>query len=403
MIVDDNRANRLILEEMLTNWGMHPSVYDNAASALEAMESNRDTPFGLLVTDVNMPDMSGYEMLQSAEQASLLANTPTIVLTSSGRQGDLKLCRELGVASRLMKPVKQSELFDAIVMALGVNAAQSPPPRPETDVAPLAPMRILLVEDNLVNQKLAANLLALDGHHHTVASDGQQAVDIVTSGESFDVILMDVQMPRLDGHEATQAIRDWEREQHCSAHTIIAMTAHAMKGDRQKCLDSGMDDYLAKPIRINLLRQKLRDLSQSAALPDSDASRRDPPSITLAAEPIISLDEYFHLGLSNVSGDHQMYADLLQLYVREAKQIRRHLEQAVEQGDYTACPRLLHTLKGASMSVGLKPMILACKAGEEIPVEQDAALHAAIDEIQSVLHQTLGRIEQWQTHHASAS
>ena len=400
LVIDDNATNRLILDEMLTNWGMHPSCVEDGESALSQLRLHRDSPFGLVVTDVNMPGMSGYDMVRQAVQSDLLIHTPVVVLTSSGREGDLQLCRELGVASRLMKPVKQSELFDSIVTALGVNAAEPIEQTKYPAATPIRSINVLVVEDNSVNQKLAGGLLAKDGHEYTIAADGRRAVELITGGETFDVVLMDIQMPVMDGLAATEAIRRWEFDNDRPPHKIIAMTAHAMKGDEQRCLDAGMDDYLAKPIRTERLREKLADLSgpphsdatESAGQNDTAEQTRELMMDHWAAVPI---DDFFRLGIDNVSGDQQMYADLLSLYVREAHQIERQLHQSVESADYNACARLLHTLKGASMSIGLTPMVKACRTAEEISTRDPEAIPKLVSQISSLLHQTLQKIDQW--------
>lgn len=429
LVVDDNATNRFILKEMLSNWGMNPTIVADGSSALEELENRRDDPFGLIISDINMPEMSGYEMLDIASSRKLTAQTPVLVLTSSGREGDLARCRHLGIASRLMKPVKQSELFDAIVMALGVNMAEDAKTSDRGQPTPrqVEPRRILVVEDNVVNQKLAVNLLELDGHDVTVASDGQFALDLITEGEVFDLILMDVQMPRLDGYQAAAKIRHWEAERSAPPNRIVAMTAHAMSGDRQRCLASGMDDYITKPVRIESLRERIEAVatSQTNNTCRQSSDRRDdnenledhnmqsstktqPP---VAAKKRSSTDnhdvcednEFFALGLSNVGGDRQMYAELLSLYVREATEIEAKMNRAVNSNDFETCPRLLHTLKGASMSVGLSPVVKQCGKHEDLGDDDAEQWHRVIKELHATLCNTRQRIEHWLAHHKSRS
>ena len=260
LVVDDNATNRRILEAMLKNLGMRPLAVSGASEALDALLvaiSGADG-FALVVSDVNMPEVDGFELVEHVNGDNTLLGTPIILLTSGDRPGDLERCEQLGVSDHLLKPVNQSELFDAVVNALGVEAAT-----PKHDLAsrqrPIKPLRILLAEDGLVNQKLAIGLLERDGHQVTVANNGQVAVDAVRA-EEFDLVLMDVQMPELDGFEATRMIREEEAQsgQHLR---IVAMTAHAMKGDRERCLEAGMDDYIAKPIRPDVLYDKLDSTS----------------------------------------------------------------------------------------------------------------------------------------------
>jgi CheY-like chemotaxis protein len=191
--------------------------------------------------------------VEEVKEDQQIASSIILMLTSGDRPGDTARCRQLGVAAYLLKPIKQSELFDAIVLALGVSSADEEPTRPEMTEQwrRLHPLRILLAEDSLVNQKLAVGLLEKYGHSVVVANHGRAAMAALQS-QSFDLVLMDVQMPEMDGFEATTAIRSLEQQ--TGKHVpIIAMTAHAMTGDRERCLEAGMDDYVAKPIRAQQL------------------------------------------------------------------------------------------------------------------------------------------------------
>ncbi len=205
-----------------------------------------------------MPEMSGYEFIEKLRGNLDLADIQVIILTSGGREGDRLLREQLGISERLMKPVKQSELFDSIVRALGVSAPEVAVYDHRDEGPDLGKLRILLAEDNIINQKLAIGVLEKYGHEITVANNGQEAVQLLEE-KSFDVVLMDVQMPVMDGMEATRLIRENEA-QTGKRVPIIAMTAHAMKGDREKCIEAGMDEYVAKPIRIAMLCEKLADV-----------------------------------------------------------------------------------------------------------------------------------------------
>jgi two-component system sensor histidine kinase/response regulator len=211
----------------------------------------------LLLSDVNMPEADGITLTEWIRQDPELADTTVIVLTSGARSDDLKRCEGLGVAAHLMKPVKQSELFDAIGMSLGITIREDEVEatlqgEPESQRPSL---RCLLAEDSLVNQKLAVALLEKHGHKVTVTNNGKEAIAALAS-QQFDVVLMDVEMPEMGGLEATAVIR--VQEQQRGTHIpIIAMTAHAMKGDRERCLDAGMDGYVAKPIRAAQLFQTI--------------------------------------------------------------------------------------------------------------------------------------------------
>jgi two-component system, sensor histidine kinase and response regulator len=266
LIVDDNYTNRKILQEMLSNWNMKPMAVENGFSALEILRSSKalNKPFPLVILDVQMPHIDGFMVAENIKNDKNLRDTLIMMLTSAGQRGDAARCKELGISAYLSKPVKQSDLFDAIVTVLD-NA--SPQVNTNSTFVTRHSMRagknalhILLVEDNLINQKLALRLIEKQGHTVTVANNGKEACTLLET-ERFHLIFMDVQMPVMDGFEATAAIRDKEKE--TGEHIpIIAMTAHAMKGDREQCLKAGMDDYLSKPVKSDALAEIIDTFSK---------------------------------------------------------------------------------------------------------------------------------------------
>jgi PAS domain S-box-containing protein len=275
LVVDDNATNRRILEEMLRNWHFDPTLAASGHAALELLRKTASSrPFALILLDAMMPEMDGFTLAACIKENPALPRAPIIMLSSADRPGDPALARELGIIRHLTKPVKQSDLLDAIVLAL----AGTPPPRPippqSRKVRILPPellqgaacnMRLLLAEDNAVNQKLAVRILQKKGYAVVVVNDGQEALDALERQE-FDAVLMDVQMPVMSGLEATAAIR--RREAGKAKRTpIIAMTAHAMKGDREKCLEAGMDAYVTKPIQASDLFEAI-----AAVVPDETRS-----------------------------------------------------------------------------------------------------------------------------------
>ncbi|HVJ85057.1 MAG TPA: PAS domain-containing protein, partial [Caulifigura sp.] len=248
LIVDDNATNRRILETMCLNWHMLPTVVEDAQSALELLRkaARKGPAFDLVITDASMPDVDGFTFADHIHQDSEIRSTLVMMLTSLDRMGDATRCDELGIKSYLIKPVKQSDLFDAIVLALeGERRGPSVSPIAPETLPRLKPLHVLLAEDSLANQKLAKGLLTRWGHQLTIVNNGLEAVAALRRRD-FDLVLMDVQMPELDGLEATRQIRHFESAKHVP---IIAMTAHAMKGDKEKCLAAGMDGYCPKPIR----------------------------------------------------------------------------------------------------------------------------------------------------------
>jgi CheY-like chemotaxis protein len=254
LVVDDNQTNRRILEGMLKRWEMLTRTVASGQEALAQMSAALESgnPFGLVLTDMHMPKMDGFELVEQIRARPQLSTATIMMLTSAGHRGDAERCQKLGVSAYLLKPIRQSELREAVARALGAPRQEGAIPlitRYSLHDAhePRKSLRILVVEDNLVNQRLATRLLEKRGHHVGVAADGRQAL-LALEKERFDLVLMDMQMPEMDGFEATAAIRNGEKANE-QRLPIVALTAHAMKGDREKCLAAGMDAYLSKPIR----------------------------------------------------------------------------------------------------------------------------------------------------------
>jgi PAS domain S-box-containing protein len=265
LIVDDNFTNRRVLHGMLTRWGMKPTAVDGGRAALQALEIAKTVgnPFPIILLDGQMPEMDGFRFAEHVQNDPSLAGATIMMLTSAGHLGDAARCRELGISAYLVKPIRQSELLEAVCTLL--DKAASPISAPLVTRHTLREnkhrIRILLAEDNAVNQTLAVRLLEKRGHSVTVVGDGAAAVAMFRK-QSYDVVLMDVQMPGMDGLEATRAIREFEKlsRRHIP---IIAMTAHALKGDRDRCIAAGMDDYVTKPIRTSELFAALEKLTDS--------------------------------------------------------------------------------------------------------------------------------------------
>ncbi len=268
LAVDDNATNRRILEEMLTHWDMKPALADGGWTALAAMERAKDAgkPFPLILLDAQMPEMDGFTLVERIKQNPELTGATIMMLTSAGQRGDAARCRELGIAAYLVKPIKQSDLLDAILTALGMPVQKLDVPFLVTRHSlreSRRKLRVLLAEDNRVNRELAVRLLEKRGHKVVVAGDGKEALASLEK-QTFDIMLMDVQMPEMDGFETTAAIRAKERV--TGTHLpIIAMTAHAMGGDREQCLAAGMDGYVSKPIQAKELFEVIEGMVSTPA------------------------------------------------------------------------------------------------------------------------------------------
>ena len=360
LVVDDNATNRRILEEILRRWGMRPTAVESGAAALTAMAEavQAGTPFVLGLIDAMMPEMDGYMLAQRIKSIPTLARTALLMLTSTYSYGDHSHITDVGITASLGKPVSQASLWHALLTALG-----TPVPRVETVEPALAakrqhpsPLRILLAEDNPVNQKLAVRMLEKHAYAVVVANNGKEALELLAQ-QSFDLILMDVQMPEMCGFEATMIIR--EREQSTGGHLpIIAMTAHAMQGDRERCLLAGMDHYVPKPIHAKELLAAIAKVmmpGERRVSAEAPAPLRPPHAI---------FDET--AALARVEGDREILRDIAALFVADWPQSRATLRQAVLSEDAAALTRLAHTLKGAAATLGAVALSAAAQRLEEV-------------------------------------
>ena len=266
LVVDDNTTNRRILQETLRNWREAQRGRRRAGSVSRSlMLPGIPDTFPLLILDAGMPDMDGFSVAERIQQDPKLAAATIMMLTSIGQRGDAARCLQLGIAAYLTKPIKQSELLEAIHVALGKPWPKEGRPSLVTRHSlreNRRQLRILLVEDNLVNQAVVVRLLKRQGHSVSVAENGRSALAALE--QSFDLVLMDVQMPEMDGFEATALIR--EKEKATGGHVpSIALTAHAMKGDRERCMAAGMDNYLCKPLNPTALFEAIECLDKSSS------------------------------------------------------------------------------------------------------------------------------------------
>jgi len=395
LVVDDNATNRRIIEEVLRNWELVPAT---AASGDEALGELRQAfrqgrPYELLLSDVNMPQSDGFSLVEQVRRDPSLADITVILLTSADQSEDADRCQRLRIAERLMKPIKQSELLDAIVAALGVvppdaNAAESA----SSSGAPTTrPLRILLAEDSLVNQRLAVGLLERHGHRVTIANNGREACDRL-EGDSFDVVLMDVQMPELDGLSATRAIR--QRERLAGGHVpIIAMTAHALKGDRERCLESGMDEYVSKPIRERQLLAALRGVlggmpgdwsvgfaGDGAPLPVDPAEE-----LIVPAEGVID----WNAALKTCGGDHALLRDIVQAFLEEHSRRIDDIRKAINTADFELLNRSAHTIKGSMRYFSAQAVFDRAFALEQLGA---AKTLDGVEEVFGLLNQELAKL-----------
>jgi two-component system sensor histidine kinase/response regulator len=348
LIVDDNRTNRRILEGLLRHWKMRTTTVEDGEQALDKLTFARDAgePYGLILTDMHMPRMDGFDLIKRIRDDPGLVTATIMMLTSGGQRGDALRCEELGIAAYLLKPVRQAELREALIRVVGAKQQMHPIPIVTRRTLyngeiPVRPLRILLAEDNAINQLLATRLLEKRGHHVTVTSNGREALAALIK-EKFDLVLMDVQMPEMSGIEATIALREKEKGSREQV-PIIALTALVMKGDRERCLAAGMNGYLSKPIRPQELDEILD--SYSAKL----ATDTKPPSSPIHA-PEVWVDEVELM--DRLGGDLEFLAELTELFRNDYPRQVSSAYRAVEENNAEGLMRAGHTLKGALANLG---------------------------------------------------
>jgi two-component system sensor histidine kinase/response regulator len=357
LVVDDNATNRHILHDMLANWHTRPAVASSGRKALAMLleAADRRERFSIVLLDYLMPEMDGFEVAEEIQKDPHLADA-TIIMLSSGRSADaLARCRELGIAAYLYKPIRQSELLRAILSARAPASGPLPPrhssdsprasgsTRRQPGTTASGGLRILVAEDNRINQRVATRMLEKEGHHVTIAEDGKKAL-LAVDQNTFDLVFMDVQMPEMDGYETTAAIRSGE--QTTGRHLpIIAMTARAIKGDREQCLAAGMDEYVSKPITSAELRRVLRTFRASATAP-------------------LAFDKA--AALAGVDGDVGFLRELASLLTHDAPQLLAQIGDATAADDAARIEKTAHKLKGALIPFCSADAIVAAQTLEDI-------------------------------------
>ncbi len=373
LVVDDNATNRRILEEMFAAWRMKPVTVDSGEKAMATLRSaaRRGRPFRIVVLDANMPGMDGFTVAERVHRDRDLQGLDLIMLTSGGQRGEATRCREVGISAYLTKPTRRSELLDLIMTVLHPPAAGARRSRlitRHTLREEKRRLRILLVEDNPVNRAVAVRMLGRRGHKVTVAHTGREALDL-TRAHPFEVALMDLQMPEMGGLEATAAIR--ERERTTGKHLpIVAMTAHAMKGDRERCLAAGMDGYLAKPIQAKDLFEAIDGVLSQKPLEENAPGPATAPAPARAPAPRGEVLDQNAL-MTRLDGDTRLLAEIVELFLGSAPRLMRELKKALEARDGASVERAAHTLKGAVANFGARAVFEATVRMETLGHEGD--------------------------------
>jgi CheY-like chemotaxis protein len=346
LVVDDNESNRRAISETLKSWDMKSLIATDAQTALAMLEEVLDSEndFQLLLIDADMPTTDGLTLAECiTEHHPERAKRIVMMLRPRDRKLGVARCEKLGIKAYVMKPVDQSELFDTLIAVLAGESLHEPI-RTSVGGETLGRIRgleVLLAEDSIFNQKLAVGVLKKHGHRVAVADNGRIAVDTAKS-RRFDLILMDIQMPEMDGLEATRQIRAFEEG--TGIHTpIVAMTAQAMQGVRERCEAAGMDAYLVKPVRAALLYETIESLFSDRLKP------RKSTRTTVRSRKEFDWSE----ALKVVDGDRELLRDVVEGFLEECPQLIASIDTAIEQSDAATLRRAAHTLKGALRTLGI--------------------------------------------------
>jgi PAS domain S-box-containing protein len=364
LVADDNATNRGLIMELLRRWKMRPHAAENGLQAIAELERamKAGEEYQLLLLDVQMPDMDGFEVV-SHLRAYPESACQVMMLTSNGQRGDAARCRELGISAYLLKPFSQSDLFDAIMNTLGLASVEGAPLVTRHSIQHnRRNLKVLLAEDNAVNQTLAVRLLNKFGHSVDVANNGVEAVE-KWQGDDYDIILMDVDMPELNGFGATARIRDLEQQS--GGHIpIIGLTAHVMHGSRNECLAAGMDGYLPKPIDTEALWIELESVKYSVHKPmeGSIEQVKDPLPRGFDLEGALALMDH----------DMDLFREMVGIYLQDYPDYLEKLRTAISQNDTEKINYLAHTIKGM-LSVFSVPEI--AKLAARIEKEEGGLMH----------------------------
>jgi signal transduction histidine kinase/CheY-like chemotaxis protein len=400
LLVDDNATNRRVLLEITRGWGLQSTAVDSGVAALETMKQMKiaGRGFRLAIIDGHMPAMDGFELAQRIKTDPQLSSAVIMMLSSAEQSGEAARSRRLGIVAYLLKPIHKSELLSAILAALGQGSADSTPDLVTRHRLRDTPrkLRILVAEDNPVNQRVVLRMLEKMGHVPMIAANGQDALSVLAI-DSFDLVFMDVQMPEMDGLTATRHIR--EREKQTGLHLpIIAMTAHAMKGDQELCLEAGMDGYIAKPVSSKRIEETIARLLISKP-------EVQPLSVVETAPSSLTLWDRAK-ALERLDGDEELLHEIVQIFLEESSQHLANLKRAVTEANAELIERTAHTLKGELSYLGMPAVSLRANELEQMGRECEldhasevfavfetevSAVAANMRRTQGVKHETVNR------------
>lgn len=402
LIVDDNGTNRRILEKTLASWAMQPTVAASAEQALSLLQQRSDgeQPFSLAIIDAVMPGTDGFELVEQIQSEPQQVRAAILMLSSADRQTFAPRCEELGVSAFLIKPVSQSDLLEAILETLGLQSpVETPEPARRPARRPGRPLRILLVEDTPANQKVVKIVLARRGHVVDIAFDGQQAVELQQQ-QNYDLILMDVQMPVMDGFKATTLIRAREKQTDLRV-PIVAMTAHAMKGDRERCLAAGMDAYVSKPLNMPRLIEVVESLGGRSELADEGATGLVAEADCRPQSASDGTAFNYSRALQRLGNCQELFQDMVTFFYEGYPTLLESAHNAWQAGDARGVERAAHTLKGLVAGFSSDQVLAAARRVEELASQKD--LPEAGDALQHLDHELQQLAEAVETYYHGSS
>ena len=397
LVVDDNPVAREILADVLRQFTVRVDCVSSGNDALrELAKADTQDPYQLVLMDWQMPGLDGLETSRSIKRRSNLCNVPKILMIIAFGREDIPLSvQEMEIEAVLQKPITPSVLFDTLMSLFGEagdEKAAEPPEKPDRDLLRVSGVRVLLVEDNEVNQQVATELLESEGAKVTIANQGAEAVNLLTQGvplPPFDVVLMDLQMPEMDGVTATRILR---AQPHLQQIPIIAMTAHAMAEEVQRCLDAGMNDHVGKPIDprtffatiarwTSAQRREVLDVPVRAASAEGEVILRPIGGVDVAA------------GLQRIAGNKRLYRDLLTQFAVKHESTGRTISEALASGDRSKAEHLAHSLKGVAGNLGMTEIFQAAGKLEGAIRESQTGVEDLIEELTSALDRQVRNIQ----------
>ena len=399
LVVDDNDTNRMLLITLLDSWGCRYDTASDGATALEMLQLAQAAgdPFRIALLDHQMPAMDGMTLARLIKGNPLLADTLMVMLTSLGSRGDAATMQQVGIAAYLSKPIRQQQLYDCLSLLLGRKPATEPQQealitRHTIREAQRRVIRILLAEDNQVNQAVAVAILKNLGYRADVVANGLEAVEAL-SRIAYDLVLMDCQMPELDGFEATARIRDPESRVLNHRVPVIAMTANALAGDKERCIKAGMDDYLSKPVKPKVLEQILEKWLKGA---DTDEVIPAEDSL-LTAQSNEQLTVFNPAELFERLESHSLMKTIISLAFDDFPLRLAALQYAVSSGDRTAMERAAHAIKGMAANLGAEALMVSAEQMQN--TAETATMESLSDNLKQLEEQQqmlLEALQNWQ-------